>query len=573
MNKILQIVTVLCIYAGVPNNLHAQTTATVASGTLVSLNSANGNPIYCSSATSTFIYSFSSHLVTPAQLAAQSITTGSIITGMAFEKATTSTLAAGRTATLSVYAKNSSQTAFPTGQTRATLLAGSTQVYNNTNQTLPATAGWVTVNFNTPIVYTGGALEFVWDWGISPGVGNPTTGSFTWLYTNTTGAQASGTSSGSVIPPSATCVNQTRAYNMQLIYSSGAACTGTPTPGNTVGPSAVCPNVNFSVSPQNTTTGSGISYQWQVSPNATTWANVATGGTNALYTGSQTSPNFYRCLVSCGAATAATTPLFVNASLFSNCYCQTGAATNTADEDIFGVTINGSTNTSNCATLAPGAGSIPSRYSNYVVDTTPTFSARAGTTVPLSIDINTCGGGFNHQTAIWIDTNHSGTFDANEQVYATTLPVNGTNTIIGTFNLPLGAALGNTGLRIKNVEASSQINTADACTSYIWGETEDYLIKILPPIVANESYSDIFSLKTYPNPTKGLITLHLDLRQAADVHIDIVHTTGQKVANQTMNHVTNQDFDFDFSNLPVGMYFAHIRIGNETKIVKMVRIE
>ena len=93
MTKFLQ--SMLCVaailIASAWQTLNAQTTVTVVSGTSVSGNFDNGNPIYRSSATSGFTFSFSSHIVTDVQLAAQGISPGSTINGMAFEKSDANT--------------------------------------------------------------------------------------------------------------------------------------------------------------------------------------------------------------------------------------------------------------------------------------------------------------------------------------------------------------------------------------------------------------------------------------------------------------------------------------------------
>ena len=78
------------------------------------------------------------------------------------------------------------------------------------------------------------------------------------------------------------------------------------TPGSTISSVAsVCPNVNFTLSLQNAS-GLGTNYQWQSSPDGTTWTNV-TGATNATLITTQSTAKYYRASVSCGANTAFST--------------------------------------------------------------------------------------------------------------------------------------------------------------------------------------------------------------------------------------------------------------------------
>src|SRR5208283_1878585 len=73
-----------------------------------------------------------------------------------------------------------------------------------------------------------------------------------------------------------------------IVYNGGIpACSGTPTPGNTVASvNPVCPSTAFTLSLQNFS-GTGVTYQWQSSPDNSTWSNI-NGATNATYVTSQT---------------------------------------------------------------------------------------------------------------------------------------------------------------------------------------------------------------------------------------------------------------------------------------------
>ena len=54
-------------------------------------------------------------------------------------------------------------------------------------------------------------------------------------------------------------------------------CTGTPNPGNTLSSVAnSCSGTSFNLSLQNATTGTGVSYQWQSSPDGSSWTNFGT---------------------------------------------------------------------------------------------------------------------------------------------------------------------------------------------------------------------------------------------------------------------------------------------------------
>jgi gliding motility-associated-like protein len=98
---------------------------------------------------------------------------------------------------------------------------------------------------------------------------------------------------------------------------TSAACTTPPVPGavtSTANP--VCAGVNFSLSLTGGTAGAGQTYQWQSSPNNTTWTNVP-GAVSSVYSTLQTASTWYRVSVTCGASTVFSNPLQVNTAAVS----------------------------------------------------------------------------------------------------------------------------------------------------------------------------------------------------------------------------------------------------------------
>ena len=66
-------------------------------------------------------------------------------------------------------------------------------------------------------------------------------------------------------------------------------CTAPPAAGTTLASdTTVCPNVNFNLSLIGSALASGLSYQWQSSPDNITWTNIA-GATSLYFQTSQTS--------------------------------------------------------------------------------------------------------------------------------------------------------------------------------------------------------------------------------------------------------------------------------------------
>jgi len=100
---------------------------------------------------------------------------------------------------------------------------------------------------------------------------------------------------------------------LTYVWTPPLVCSGTPSAGITNGPATICSGVNFTLGLTGATTGAtGITYQWQSSPDGTSYSNVA--GTSATFTTSQTASTYYQCIVTCtGSASSATsTPIVVN---------------------------------------------------------------------------------------------------------------------------------------------------------------------------------------------------------------------------------------------------------------------
>jgi len=279
---------------------------------------------------------------------------------------------------------------------------------------------------------------------------------------------------------------ETEDYEISIIVP--APCTGTPAPGNTVASAtAVCPTtvVNFGLS--NTNLGSGITYQWFNNGGA------IAGATNSFYSQSITTADDFYAVVTCTNSGMTTSSNLVSISLnpFSDCYCAS-AATTTADEEIYQVTVNGAStdpayaNANGCTTPAPGPGSILSRYSNFKTLGNLT-TVMQGATVSFEVRENECDGAtfYSNGIGIWIDYNHNGQFtDPGEAVYieattsaATGASPGGDKVISGTFIVPIGALSGQTAMRVIAAESISGAGLTP-CLSYGYGETEDYLINI-----------------------------------------------------------------------------------------------
>jgi len=259
-------------------------------------------------------------------------------------------------------------------------------------------------------------------------------------------------------------------------------CTGTPTPGNTISTvPTVCGGTNFTLSLQNFTSGSGVTYQWQSSATgaAGSFTNI-TGATSVTYTTTQTTANYYQAVVTCGANAGTSTAIQVLSTAFTGCYCTPPASNCNLDDRISNVTF-GSTLNNNSACSSNG-------YANYM-STVPATNIIIGALNPMRV---TVGPGGTEYVGVWIDYNHNAVYETSEF----TLLGNGNGvTIAGNINIPATALLGQTGMRVR-VRYNTTLTGANACLSYAFGETEDYLVNIAPCVTS--------TVTTQPPATKTI---------------------------------------------------------------------
>ncbi|MBS1939328.1 MAG: hypothetical protein JST38_00415, partial [Bacteroidetes bacterium] len=468
--KLLPLLLLLLFAGGVD----AQVTVTIGSGTLESSTTQNGNPIYRSSIASSYGWAKSIQLWTATDLAGMS--SGSSITAIAFDKTTASTIAAGRTATMSIYLKNSNATALASGTSWNDMTSAATLVYSNTAvgpSDVPAVAGYWTISLGTPFTYLGGAIEVYITWDVNGASSGLSTGAFQWRYATTTAIQAMGTSGTAAIPgTTSTWTTLLWRFNAQVTFTPGAPCNATPAPGNTTGPASICSGVNFTLGVQNNTTGSGVTYQWQSSTDGSTWANASGASTSTTYTTTQAASTWYRCQVTCaGNGTGTSTPLQVALSSFLNCYC-TPAITSSI-EPICNVTFAGINNTTSST-----VGGTPA-VENF---TSITANVSAGATYPISCTGNSDGSYTNYFTAFF-DWNRDGIFETAVPIGSFTGSVC-TAVVTGSITVPPTALAGTSRMRIiKNYSTSP----TDPCGSYGYGQVEDYTVNVAAAATCNST--------------------------------------------------------------------------------------
>ena len=328
------------------------------------------------------------------------------------------------------------------------------------------------------IVY--GASAHVYAYARSVGIVGATTSDYS-TRVSTFAASTAGSSAAATMPWSAT-VFPASGLTYTWTPPLSTPCSGTPTAGTAAtSATAISCSGTTNLSLTGSSTGSGLAYQWQQSFNAGAYANI-TGATTAAYTtGTLSAVGTYafKCNVTCTASglsalSAASATLTLTNTLCTCTAYPSSSATSAADDEILNVTVGTLNNTSTCASLAGGAGSVVAMYSKYSgIVAAPSLTA--GNTVSGSVTIGFCSG-YAYATgfAVYIDYNQNGVFtDAGEMVYspnATFTPAVAGTAYPFTFTVPVGATVGTTRMRIVDIEGVAlPVSTG----TYTWGETED----------------------------------------------------------------------------------------------------
>jgi gliding motility-associated-like protein len=109
---------------------------------------------------------------------------------------------------------------------------------------------------------------------------------------------------------------QTTRPNITFNQTPASACSGTPTAGtaNSSNTNILCLGTPFTLSLSGATIASGLTYQWQSSPDNMTWTNIAGGTSQSFSTSQMATTMFYRCVVTCtnGGASSNSSSVQVN---------------------------------------------------------------------------------------------------------------------------------------------------------------------------------------------------------------------------------------------------------------------
>ncbi len=277
------------------------------------------------------------------------------------------------------------------------------------------------------------------------------------------------------------------------VSGNGAAiCSGTPTGGTTsMAPTTGNASTIFTATCTGFTASGGISFQWQSSPDGSTWSNISGATAYIYYFTGITATTYYRCNVTCSASSSTVASASCTANFFPPSSCTPGyyyspstiASLATAT---YPFRIVGSSGTLVDATAASTAGSTGAYGYVDNTSTTMTCTMNAGTTYSTTTSGNT---GYTNSEQIWIDFNNDGTFQTTESVGGSTLGYTAPH--VFNITIPSGSAgivPGTFRMRAISEYYYHTYPSLNPCpngttaSSFYYGDCRDYKVTInVPP--------------------------------------------------------------------------------------------
>ncbi|MDR6459663.1 hypothetical protein J2786_002770 [Chryseobacterium vietnamense] len=286
-------------------------------------------------------------------------------------------------------------------------------------------------------------------------------------------------------------------------------------------------------------------------PGTTTWmvATPAPGQNYFTITGLQPCTTYEVQVVKvCTTQGLWSNPIFFTTTIN---YCAS-ASTDTTMMHISNVTVN-----STGVTTPMVSDSGPSIYTDYRSDLSRRVKFFIGSTGnKLSVTNTWTGTPGTITVTAWIDFNANGIFESTERVMVAN-NVTQAASAVSVFTIPSLAAVTLCGVTMRVI--SNQTMSADACSTFIYGEVEDYGVDLINLTLGVEESGKSANTEIYPNPASDVLNIS-GISEASDY--EIYNMAGQKVdEGKISNHHVN------LHHLSKGVYF--IQLKNKEKVTRL----
>jgi GEVED domain/Secretion system C-terminal sorting domain len=264
--------------------------------------------------------------------------------------------------------------------------------------------------------------------------------------------------------------------------TAGVACSGRPSAGvatsTVVGICASSSGINVPLTDSGFTTGSGLTYQWYSRASGSGSFSPISGATTPSYTDYISSATDYIFVITCASSglSDTTAVLTIGSNPFYLCYCAPSTDGTTLESYAYPYALTDSVciQSTSLNWYSPGDAVEDQEFYPTTPSTTTTLSQGAF----YSLYVNVYSGysyAYNYNAYAWIDYDHSGTFDASEEILMTSTTLTDGTPTSASFIVPSSADTGVTGFRVRG---DYYYTIYDACGSTYYGTTRDFVIDI-----------------------------------------------------------------------------------------------
>lgn len=203
---------------------------------------------------------------------------------------------------------------FTTATTYASETSGLTASYGPTTTAASAlTAGqWYTITLATPFTYNGTEnLEVIVETNFGGTGSGEGSASKQFRYTTQADESRMQAWADDTAPPSGTGTLSLNRPNVRFTVTESPCVTGGLT-GGTVASTTVtaCAGANFTLSVSGASSGGGLTYQWESSPDNATWSDIP-GANSSIFTTTTSAATYYRRKLTCSGTDAFSTSVQV----------------------------------------------------------------------------------------------------------------------------------------------------------------------------------------------------------------------------------------------------------------------
>jgi hypothetical protein len=94
-------------------------------------------------------------------------------------------------------------------------------------------------------------------------------------------------------------------------------------------------------------------------------------------------------------------------------------------------------------------------------------------------------------------------------------------------------------------------------------------ITLTPYVAIDETALNNKEIQIYPNPSTGKVNLFLDKDHTFN-QISILNISGQQILTENISQKDSNQFSFDLSDYPAGIYFVQLTGKNITEVIKLI---